>query len=77
MIVSAQRVGATAQKLMFFEKSLTNNLLPAGFAHVPGGDAYRNQSVYSFHDYCLTYGTHFVEIVCVCVSQNVHRLFCR
>jgi len=40
------------ESLVFFEKSLVNVLGPLGFPSAPGGEAYRNRSVYSLHCYC-------------------------
>jgi endoglycosylceramidase len=37
--------------MIFFEKATTNVLGGTGLS-VPGGDTYRDRSVYSFHDYC-------------------------
>ena len=34
---------------------LNSNLTGSGFEHVPGGDAYRNRSAYSYHYYCHDY----------------------
>jgi endoglycosylceramidase len=51
---------------MIFEGKIAGS----GFSHVPGGAAYRNRSVFSYHYYCNTflpsYGTHpkTTKVVC-------------
>jgi len=40
--------------VIFFEKSIQNAIGPIGFPTVPGGDEYRDRSVYSWHNYCGT-----------------------
>lgn len=40
--------------LIFYEKAIVNALGPLGFPTVPGGAAYRDRSVYSWHNYCGT-----------------------
>ena len=42
------------ETLIFYEKTIVNALGPLGFPTVPGGDAYRDRSVYSWHNYCGT-----------------------
>jgi endoglycosylceramidase len=39
-----------ATRNIFFEKNLGNALLNSGFSQVPGGAAYADRSVYSYHD---------------------------
>ena len=34
---------------------LNGKIVGSGFDHVPGGDAYRNRSAFSFHYYCATF----------------------
>jgi len=44
-----------SQHLLFFEPSLVDQVdFLNTFEHVPGGDDYRNRSVYSYHIYCLS-----------------------
>jgi len=40
--------------LIFFEKTIVNAIGSLGFPTVPGGDDYRDRSVYSWHNYCGT-----------------------
>lgn len=37
----------------------SNNIAGSGFEHVPGGDAYRNRSAYSYHYYCHSFLAHY------------------
>lgn len=37
--------------LIFFESTTWDDFIPIGFEHAPGGDAYANRSVISFHFY--------------------------
>jgi len=42
------------ETLIFYEKAICNAIGPLGFPTVPGGDQYRDRSVYSWHNYCGT-----------------------
>jgi len=42
------------ETIIFFEKSIINAIGPIGFPTVPGGDEYRDRTVYSWHNYCGT-----------------------
>jgi len=42
------------QTLIFYEKAICNAIGALGFPSVPGGDKYRDRSVYSWHNYCGT-----------------------
>jgi len=42
------------ETVIFFEKTIVNAIGALGFPTVPGGDDYRDRSVYSWHNYCGT-----------------------
>jgi len=42
------------ETIIFYEKAIVNAIGPLGFPTVPGGDDYRDRSVYSWHNYCGT-----------------------
>jgi len=42
------------ESLIFYEKCIVNAIGPLGFPTVPGGDEYRDRTVYSWHNYCGT-----------------------